>query len=160
MKNKKLNTLLGPFVILVWIGVLFRFVGGCEEGLGKSDLADASAIAKAHITAWDSFSLELDYRDPFLNQLPIPPKKIHKTAKRSVGKLIQKPPQKKIIIPKLSYQGGVASGDSLAMTGILLVGGQVRAVRAGEQIGNIRIESLGLDRLSLSIEDSLITLYR
>ena len=159
MKNKKLNTLLGPFVILIWIGVLTRFMGGCEDNI-KLRQTSASTFAERQEAVWDSFSLHLAYRDPFLNRLPLPEKAAKKVAVKSVGKLTKKPPKKKINIPRLSYQGGVVAGDSTAMTGILLIGGQVRTVRPGEQIGNIKIETLGLERLNLMIEDSLITLYK
>ena len=159
MKNKKLNTLLGPFVILIWIGVLMRFMGGCEDHSKPVQMGSSELVENTE-PAWDSFSLHLSYRDPFLNQLPGREKTVQKVAVKSVGKLTKKPPKKKINIPKLRYQGGVIASDSTAMTGILLIGGQVRTVRPGEQIGHIKIETLGLEQLSLIIEDSLITLYK
>ena len=156
--SPKLNKVLLPAVIIIWLLIVLRFLGVFE---GEEKVQEN--IAATHLIEnikRDTFSLLLNYPDPFLGDLP--EMETPKAPRRRVSsgpKLI--PVQKKtpLKLPKLAFQG-LVQRDSMAATAILKIDNKLISVREGEVVSGLFIKSISAFKMEISIQDTLISLIR
>lgn len=140
MKNKKLNRLLIPAVLLIWLGVIFRWEGAGEA---RSTMAKTSAD---FVIAPDSLSpipkLTLAYRDPFL-ELPFYVK-VKRTKANYSPQLIPKPRPPK---QKITFKGAVETGGE--WVALVEMENKLFYVEKEEKIASWTCRKIESDRLTL-----------
>lgn len=163
MKNKKLNKILLPLVGLIWLAVAFRFFGSEKEGDNLSHLPSTSFALLDSNLQRESFSLLLDYRDPFLDRpadlgmekQPVSPPSVPTSPILRLEK-IQLP--QKIDYPKVSYLGGVKSETDTR--GLVQIDGKILQVKKGEEVQEVSILDLNLDQILVQFKDSSWTVRK
>ena len=156
--SPKLNKVLLPAVIIIWLLIVLRFLGVFE---GEEKVQEN--IAATHLIEniqQDTFSLLLNYPDPFLGDLPeVETQKAPRRRVSSGPKLI--PVQKKtpLKLPKLAFQG-LVQRDSMAATAILKIDNKLISVREGEVVSGLFIKSISAFKMEISVQDTLISLIR
>ncbi len=157
MKNKRLNQVLIPLVLIIWVLVAMRFLGGCEGpkqltgpavGFDLSDLSTGDTLVP--------FSLLPPYRDPFLDQLPALSKpQREEQPSLQIGSVVPKREPKKL--PKLDFLGGVQKKGE-AVRGLLNIDGVIHSIHQGDKVGEIEVLSLSLDEVRLQVMDTTMAL--
>ncbi|MEL6676871.1 MAG: hypothetical protein AAFR61_31975, partial [Bacteroidota bacterium] len=72
MRNPKLNRFLVPLVVLIWMGVIWRFFFAEEKSPERPEMAMSVGTSFATPVP-DTFSLLLSYPDPFSAKRVPPP---------------------------------------------------------------------------------------
>lgn len=111
MENKKKTYLLLVVVLIVWGLIAYKIYNAVNPSTPKIVVSNTVSRFKPYqLTKNDSFSIQADYRDPFLGKL------IHRKIKTSVKKQSKKPKienQEKIVFPKINYKGIVSPRSRL-----------------------------------------------
>ena len=156
--SPKLNKVLLPAVIIIWLLIVLRFLGVFE---GEQEVLEGkTSTALIENIETDTFSLLLNYPDPFLGDLPeVEAQKAPRRRISSGPKLI--PVQKKtpLKLPKLAFQG-LVQRDSMAATAILKIDNKLISVREGEVVSGLFIKSISAFKMEISVQDTLISLLR
>ncbi|MEL6853075.1 MAG: hypothetical protein AAFP92_31485, partial [Bacteroidota bacterium] len=138
MRNQKLNRLLIPAVILIWIGVGWRFLDKSPDHSPSS----SPATQQAGFTGFspDTFSLLLSYPDPF-SAKRVPPQTRKPVARGP--KVITKvePPAPKPPLD-MHYIGYVQGTDTTQATALVRWKGQVKTISVGLQEGPWEIRNI------------------
>lgn len=160
MKSKHSNKVLIPLVILIWIGVGASFLGWGEKTVLQSE---AEATFQTEFVDTEKkpeiLSLNLNYRDPFLDKLP-PVKVPAKTRRQNrVPRLVKVEKPKPLRIPHLAYQGLVQGESDEDRTAILMINKKTYTVRPGDSLQGLAIQAISHKQISIGIEDTLIHIY-
>jgi len=157
MKQKRWHKFLIPLVAFIWVGVIFRYLDGCQSSAGESLIPQGKVVLLQEAFLPDSFVLSLDYEDPFLGgswQVGGPSKREQRTASSAPDLRPIEDPRQVFVWPKLRYQGGVRRQLQASMTGLLEIDGQVYPVQAGDSILSLHILALDLKSIRVSFADS------
>lgn len=166
MKHPKINYVLVPLVVLIWVLLLWQFMGFSEKESPNGMIVSEGV----GVGAWerDSFTIRNNYPDPFLGQRHEEALLSYATTRAqprsrgnalTVGSIIKKPSE--IIFPDFHYQGGVQrDSTSDIMTGVLRMDNRVFSVQTGEKIGELEILFLEIDKIRLRYQDSVLLLKK
>jgi hypothetical protein len=144
MKNKKLNRLLVPAVLLIWLGVIFRWESAGEvRAIQPQAFADFAFQEDSllHIPA-----LTLAYRDPFLER---PFYANQKTKGKSfVPEVVhQAILSKDLPRQKITYKGAVETdGNMIALVEVV---DELFYLKANEEVANWTCQKIDWDQLIL-----------
>jgi hypothetical protein len=100
-KNQKTYLLL-LVVVIVWGAVGFQFYNYYNPDVPEVRMADSNGFVPMKQTEVTSYTIEPNYRDPFLGKLYKKPKP--KSKKRIVQ------PKPKVVFPSITYNGIIKSG--------------------------------------------------
>ena len=156
--SPKLNKVLLPAVIIIWLLIALRVLG-VFEGEAKAIENSRSTNLIGNIQQ-DTFSLLLNYPDPFLGDLP--EMEAPKAPRRRISsgpKLIQVQKKTPLKLPKLAFQG-LVQRDSMAATAILKIDNKLISVREGEVVSGLFIKSISAFKMEISVQDTLRSLIR
>ena len=118
MKNKKNIYILFPAVILIWSILIYKIVAATKPM--KAELQVETAQFKPlQLQESATFTVNTNYRDPFLGT--ISQKKKVKPKKRTVKVAKQKP---KVPFPKIIYKGVVSSKGKKSQVFLIAINGQ------------------------------------
>lgn len=103
----------------------------------------------------DTFSLSLDYPDPFLKRhlkyRPKPPvRKKHTSKQKKTTPKITKQPAQKIMWPRITYEGMIRSDET--NLALLQINNQSYIIALGKKEQNIHVKQL--------FQDSILLLYK
>jgi len=119
MKNKKNIYILLPAVLLVWGLLGYRIFSTVNPSIKKQQTVAASNNFKPQLLQEsETFTINADYRDPFLGT--VAQKKISKTKK--IAKTITKKP--KVPFPSIMYKGLVSSKKKNQQVFLISINGQ------------------------------------
>lgn len=157
MKSKHSNKILIPLVILIWVWVGANFLGWGE---GDAIQQSISTEFQTHLTHAaddrETRTLQLNYRDPFLDKLPASSKTQNTSKTRRTPRLVKVEKRAPIRIPQLSYQGLVSGENTENKTAILRINKKTYTVRPGDSLEGISIQAISQNKMSISIADTLI----
>lgn len=149
MKNKKLSWILLPVVLGIWGAIGWQVYAAMKSDDGvliddnttEADTGTTKAVP-------DTFTLLLDYRDPFLD------KPVINTKSTSVNNnaTAQKKTQPVIVStqwPAITYSGLVRQPNSDRMVGFLSVGGKTHFVKSGDVIEMISVGRITRDSVEI-----------
>ena len=158
MSNTITRRLMVPAVLLIWAVVILRFLDGCSTTTTHSVSESQNFLAFHSSVVPDSFSLKLNYEDPFLRG--------EFQAEFSANNFFERPSRKQfepsigkasnINFPKIHYLGGIKSPDSDKMTGIIKLDGKTFSVAPGDQIEEVLIQKIQLEEVTVRVNDSII----
>ena len=158
MSNTITRRLMVPAVLLIWAVVILRFLDGCSTTTTHSVSESQNYLAFHSSVVPDSFSLSLNYKDPFLRDEFQAGFSVNNFSERTSRKQFEPSIGKaaKSNLPKIHYLGGIKSPDSDKMTGIIKLDGKIFSITSGDQIEEIFIQKIKLEELTIKVNDSII----
>lgn len=150
MKNKKLLYLLVPLTLLLWGSIILKIFNSLSgNGEAKSLNQNESLIKNEEIVFTDTFSLVLNYSDPFLGN------GISKVA--NSGNTTAPPAknikEKQIIVattwPEINYKGLIRNQKSSKQLALVEINGQGNTMRAGESFNNVELTKVFKDSIEV-----------
>ncbi|MFW5852299.1 MAG: hypothetical protein ACOCWB_08750 [Bacteroidota bacterium] len=156
MKKKNVTYLLLVIVIVVWGIILYKIYEYISTDSDKSSpmAIDTTSFQETTIPT-DTFSLSLDYQDPFLKKQlnyrtkPSLTKKHSHTPKKTQPKITKQTIQK-TIWPHITYDGMIRSDET--NLALLQINNQSYIIALGEEEKNIHVKQL--------FQDSILLLYK
>lgn len=130
MKNKKNIYVLLPLVLFIWGAVLYQFFSYSND----EELIEVSSgnfnPKPFSIKARDTFSIDVNYRDPFLGKMY---KKTspNKESKKYTGKK-QIKNDTPIVWPSILYKGIVSDSKDKTKVFMLIINGQTFLMKKGD----------------------------
>ena len=173
IKNKKINYLLLPIVVLIWGMAIFRLLGGkdIDENMGNN--GPALDLMKGGEDR-DTFQLILNYRDPFLSQptrkTPVlssvgrisysRSQRTSPSAKNNIqiGNIVQKGGNMEL--PEIRYLGAARQSSSPKLTGILMLDGFSYRVVSGDSLKGFHLLEVQIDQVKLTYRDSIWIVFK
>lgn len=164
MKGRKLNALLIPVVILIWIGVLYRILGpkdGSETiALPETELPEFVDEAKG---VGDTLSLTLGYADPFEVGKKVASRSAVQTPKIATPERLRPKPKK--VKPKpidwsqFRYKG-IAQGEGDSQQTVLVqIQKRIHYLSEGDSVGKFHLRRIYADSIQITYRDTLRFLY-
>lgn len=152
MKNKKLLYVLIPAVLLVWGIIIYKIVAPAsleENTTGLQNIQFASNSTTEILS--DTFSINPNYRDPFLSKevkksIPSENKVSNVVAAPAVIKKITEP---SIKWPALIYSGLIKNQKSNKQLVLISINGQSSSIKIGEVINGIELMKVFKDSIEV-----------
>jgi hypothetical protein len=147
MNKKKINIILIPVVILLWIFVIIRVLGHIKREPANT-LSDPINFQHSDtLLSKDTLTLFLDYNDPFIS----------KNESRSIPGIINPVSEKKIIKkvvswPAITYLGTVQNEKKVKKMALLLLSGKTIVLEKGKPVDGIEIFKLFNDSIKLTFD--------
>ena len=148
MKNKKYIYLLIPLTIVIWGLIIYKIVSYKGDGYESFKKEIKNNNTQDIIISDDTFSLFLNYPDPFLKQKELPIKSNTKRQDHLKNKNIKK----HINWPKIKYNGVVCNTVTDKKKINIRINGMDYIMSKNEIIENVK--------LLKSSNDSIILLYQ
>lgn len=153
MKNKKLSWFLLPLVLGIWGAIGWQVYAAMkgDDAMAVNDII-TGPIAETHSVIHDTFTLLLDYRDPFLDKSikKAPP---ISTNRNNTAPKNSEPVVAKVQWPAISYSGLVRQPNSDRMVGFLSVNGKTYFVKSGDVIDPISVGKITRDSVEIAMGD-------
>ncbi|MCI4668084.1 MAG: hypothetical protein MRZ79_07975 [Bacteroidia bacterium] len=156
MKSKPLNSLLIPAVLILWIFVIYRYIGP-DFFAQKEKTAESSHSIIFDAQEAESYKLLLNYEDPFLQGAR---KKRNSNfsasyarAGQKIGNISRIRTQRKR--PDLQYQGSIAKGQGSKQTAIVHLGEENLFLVVGDSILRGRVERITPFALKIRTVDTM-----
>jgi hypothetical protein len=127
MKNKKSIYILLPIVLLIWGGVMYQFFSFSDTNEIETIAANELILKPLKIIKRDTFSIDVNYRDPFLGKIYTPKKQVL-TPKIKKKPTIEEP----LIWPTIIYKGIVSDTKDKTTIFMVLIAGQTFLMKKGE----------------------------
>ncbi|MBN2833701.1 MAG: hypothetical protein JXR48_01915 [Candidatus Delongbacteria bacterium] len=170
MKNKKALYILIPSVILIWGLIAFKiFTYSTEEEL----ITNVKILDVKHSfeTQIDTFTLSLNYDDPFLKTTSKSTvfktqaaEKTNQNTNQSKQKITNSEKNNKekntIKWPAIRYDGLIKNNSSGTVTGILVIDGTTRLIQQGSIIDNIIIQNISETEVRLKYLEETKTIFK
>lgn len=130
MKNKKRTYILLFIVLLVWGVVLYQlFSFSNTDGILENTSSELN-IKPFKLKERTSFSINVNYRDPFLGKLYAPQE--DSRAKKNVSKTTKSKIEKVIVWPAILYKGIVSDTKDKIKIYMLIIDGKTCLMKNGE----------------------------
>jgi hypothetical protein len=165
MKARRTRNIMLAVVALIWGLVIWRFVSGGSDKGGSAFQQDVLSIPElGELAEADTFSLQLNYRDPFLGGLK---PKVRETAPdpqpavQAVA-LVKPPSTPKVVEPPIwshfRYHGEVKDSKSGRRTGLLTADGRMMYVDEGMSYTGFQVLTIWPDSIRLKTDKETFTL--
>ncbi|SDI25000.1 hypothetical protein SAMN04488062_1316 [Flavobacterium omnivorum] len=130
MKNKKNIYILLPVVLFIWGAVMYQFFSFANTKETQQLTSTEFQIKTLTITERDTFSINVNYRDPFLGKMFAPQNNVtsKKTSKTRKEPQIEEP----LIWPPILYKGIVSDTKDKIKIYMLIIGGKTCLMKKGE----------------------------
>ncbi|SHH87935.1 hypothetical protein [Flavobacterium defluvii] len=131
MKNKKNIYILLPLVLFVWGAVLFQVFSftNADEIIPESN--PEFGIKPLKINKRESFSININYRDPFLGKMYNPETVLHpKTISAKTVKVIKK--AEPLVWPNIIYKGLISDTKGKSKIFMLIIDGKNYYMKVGD----------------------------
>ena len=144
MKSKKNIYILLLLVLLIWAAVLYQVFSYVETGVPHSTATAGYKIKPLQIRPPDTFSININYRDPFLGKMHIPSKL--STVKRASVPSVTKA---EVPWPTIAYKGIVSDTKDKTKVFMLIIEGKTALMKAGQTENGVLLK--GGDRVSVTV---------
>ncbi len=155
LKNKKAIYLLIPLNLFIWGFFVYRFYSAFTEAEVPLSSSGAVSVKIADLKDSISYTLKLDYKDPFLKES----KKEHLSEQShyngiNTDRQPKKPMQVKTPVipvvkqlPEIKYLGLIKNSSSGLATALISVNGQSRLIKQNDAVDGIVFKSFNRDSL-------------
>lgn len=155
MNKKKLNIVLIPSAIAVWIIVLYRVFSITGTSAEQKDLRALSKTIDSSFVSRDTLKLLLNYRDPFEKGNILPKSNIGiADAEKQFPKL------KEYKIPDIQYLGLIDKDKMESGIALTLIDNHSFLLSKGDTTMGLRITALTPDSLIIEYHDKLFTISK
>lgn len=149
MKSKTTLWILIPAVLGIWGAIgwqVYAAMKGDEDNAAPKVISTETGENKTIVP--DTFSLLLDYPDPFAAQNTKPKVNVKQPSQTTQPKTTAPVPEQ-TQWPNIVYSGLVKQPSSGKMLGFLSVNGVSYFVKEGDEVGGVRVESLNNSSVSV-----------
>lgn len=138
MKNKKSIFFLLAIVLLIWGGVLYQFSSFSNTDDAMLNTATDFNIKPFKLKERKTFSVNVNYRDPFLGKMYAPQQasKTKSTSKIKKAPQVQEP----IVWPTILYKGIVSDTKEKNRIFMLVIAGQSFFMKKGDTENEIYLK--------------------
>jgi len=143
MKNKKNTYILLVVVIFIWGLLIYNFFSFTNPEMEIQEVSNAISIKPLAIKERDTFSINVDYRDPFLGKMYQP----NANKKKSGKKIKVKAP---VLWPRVVYKGIVSDTKDAKKVFMVIIDGHTHFMKEKEEQQEILLKSG--DRKSITIQ--------
>lgn len=164
MKNKTITYVLLLFVLIIWGTIVYKvfFYSEPTEEIYNIDNVNAN---KTLTDIPDTFSLSLNYVDPFLkesrqssyskkeNNTVGTSKKKSNNHPSSTNRNVTTNPSTGIVWPKIKYEGMIKNNTNV--TAIVSINGSSYFLKNGEKAQDILIQSITNDSIAVSYQKNI-----
>ncbi|MEZ4776126.1 MAG: hypothetical protein R3D00_23335 [Bacteroidia bacterium] len=157
MKHVFSNRLLGPVVLSIWAGVVFRFADGLQLNDGPVLTHEEDLTIVPVIEFGKNPELLLNYGDPFAG---FDARKVSGITSLQPQLFPQKPVPPPPSIPDIAYLGGVSHNTEVSLTGVVAVSGRNRMIREGDTLKGFLISKLTPDFVRLGTGSQSMTIKK
>ena len=129
MKNKKNLFILLPVVLLIWAIVIYQFFSFSSSNVEQIATTTEYDLKPILIKERDTFSIDVNYRDPFLGKMYAPhtaKPKVKRIKPMAIVKI--EPP---VIWPTIIYKGIVSDNKEKIKIFMLIIGGKTCLMHIG-----------------------------
>ena len=167
MRNRKLNNILLPLVVLIWIGVLIRiFVPFESKEATPIQYPDNQTVIQTSQIEPDTFRLSLHYSDPFgLSGSSRRKKKVENPLQQAKTAPSSRPKSttSKITSPGIDwtqfrYQGLSSSATHRTRIALIRYGSRIHYVETGDSLAGMEVYRIFPDSVWLRHEKGKQTL--
>lgn len=117
MKNKKTTYILLVVVLFVWAMVIYQFFSFSGSSEPITENHTALNIKPIQAPKRDTFSINVNYRDPFLGKMYNPHNKLKKRNTPSK-------PKEPVVLPPIIYKGLVSDSDDKRKVFMVIIKGK------------------------------------
>jgi len=151
-KNKKVQYLLIGLVVLIWGTIAWQFVQ-MKNGNGTDFSVDTynPALAQTEVLGQDSFSLNLNYSDPFsMQKVFVKNRTTSPTAtRRNIPKLKNKRKVKRLPLPEVTYNGFATNKNNQITKVQIRIVDKLYTLKVHDQIDKLRLKQIFRDSIVL-----------
>jgi hypothetical protein len=152
MKNKKTAWILLPVVLGIWGMIGWKIYEATHDAGDHSSGNESDVIAALDsLPVSDTYTLILNYRDPFLGNIPEPRIQKEKPAQHNSQKVAAVITQPASELPVLRYYGLVKESNSGKTVGFLKVNGETHFVKTGDEVSVLKVLALSVDSAVVSV---------
>jgi len=151
MKNKKYTYILFPLVIIVWGAIVYKGIAYYLENDSSSGVDKIEELTTLKINQADTFSLLLNYADPFLkesvSELPVPVYENSPTlsVKKSTVIVKEKKDNTPITWPTILYCGIFKNKQNDKICSIIKINGTEHLMKVGDTYSDVSLIKLYKD---------------
>lgn len=164
MNKQQTHRILIGCVALIWATVLWRYIFSQEKTSQTQAPIQVSTAAYNSSDVADSFTLDLDYPDPFLGSTLStpgqgkPPKGEGVVSRQQLGRVVSLAPR--LRLPNIRFHGWVDKADAQGGRALVSIEGNIWSLQAGDERGGIQIEAIQMDELLVRFADSTYIIPR
>jgi len=147
MKNKKAIYILLPIVLFIWGTVAYQFFSFSDNDTDITDASHNFAVKPLKIKERDTFTINVNYRDPFLGKMYAP--NTSHTVKHHTSKKIAVPVEP-VIWPQIQYKGIVSDTKDKTRIFMLIINGKTCLMKKGEIQNDVLLKDG--NRLSIDVQ--------
>lgn len=149
-KNKNVQYVLIGLVVLIWGTIAWQFVqmkngNGNDFSIGEYN----PSIVKSEKLVQDSFSLNLDYNDPFSVKKVFVKNRIPSASKtrRTAPELKNKKKVKRLPLPKVTYNGFATNKNNRITKVQLRIDEKLHTLKVHDQVDKLRLKQVFRDSI-------------
>lgn len=143
MKNKKKTYILLVIVLIIWGLLIYKFFSFASKDVTSENLEIALSVKALAITKRDTFSIDVNYRDPFLGKMYMADKSAV-SLKRKVK--IKEP----VVWPSVVYKGVVSDTKDKKKVFMIIISGHTYLMKEKETEQEVTLKKG--DRESIDIK--------
>ena len=149
-KNKNVQYVLIGLVVLIWGTIAWQFVqmkNGNDNDFSAGDYNPS--LVKVEKLIQDSFSLNLNYNDPFSVKKVFVKNKItsSRSVRRTAPELKNKKKVKKLPLPKVTYNGFATNKNNRITKVQLRIEDKLHTLKVHEQVDQLRLKQVFRDSI-------------
>ena len=144
MKNKRNVYILLPIVIGIWGMVIYTFFSFTSPEMPIENNIGTLNIKPLVVKEKDTFSIKVNYRDPFLGKMHQP-----KTAGKKPLKKIAKKEEEVIVWPSIIYKGIVSDNKEKKKVFMVVINGQTFFMKENDSQSDVLLK--GGDRKTITV---------
>lgn len=134
MKNKKSIYFLLPVVLLIWAIVIYQFFSFTAPDDSLYNTSTEFKIKPLKIKEPVRFSINVDYRDPFLGKMYSAPETTNSNYKKAtdISKKKQPKTEETLIWPSIHYKGTISDSKQKNILFIMVIDGHNYYMKKGD----------------------------
>jgi hypothetical protein len=162
MKSKGLKWVLMVLALVVWATIIGKIIGMIKKPVVINN-ETRQVVTKQPSVKKDTFSLSLNYSDPFgLRNSVIQPEeeKLHGNTTIQAKKKETQKTEIKAVWPTLRFNGLIYNNSTSKTTGLLTINKNKMLVTSGQTYDDIYIVSIYQDSIHLKLHDEFKTIIK
>jgi type II secretory pathway component PulC len=152
VKNKKATYLLMPIVIGIWIYVFYVLVGNKDKGNNNTlHFSNGVQNKRKKQMLVDSFSINANYRDPFLDVLTA----TDRTEKSTSFKAQPVKAQPVVGWPKIAYLGIIKNQTGNKQLTLIQIDGKQNRMQLNQQVNGLTLIKITKDSIQVKFNKEM-----
>ena len=159
MKNKKIIYVLLPLTLIIWGMIVYKIFFNTDTQEESSSFVQSKRVKNSAVTSTDTFTLLLNYTDPFLKQ----ERRVTPNNGSTTKKTTEPKPQKNTEVlnwPIVKYGGLVKQVNKENELAIVSINGSSTFMKTGETVNDIKLIRIYNDSIIVSFQTQKRTIKK